>query len=62
MSDAQIIKDMAHLLVCKKADLGDERAVFRALQVAYRAPEIMALSDAAIELARKLIAESGEPQ
>lgn len=63
MNDADKIGTMARLLRCLRVDLGDERAVLRALSAArYTATEIVCLSDAAIEAARIQTAEHGEPQ
>lgn len=67
-SDADLVKAMANKLIIHRVDLGDERAVLRALNGALSAAgaskatsgDIMALYERAIEGARMQTVELGE--
>jgi hypothetical protein len=62
-SDIDTIDAMARLLRCKHVDLGDERAVMRALIAArFKAGEIVWFYDHVIAAARAQTAEHGAPQ
>lgn len=59
MAPHQTIERMAVLLAASGCDLGDERDVLRTLKAAeYDAGDIVALSDAATELARVIRANT----
>lgn len=70
INDAAAIKAMANKLVTERIDLGDERAVMRALTVPladasrfkHTARDVMSLYDSAIEAARVIVAEGAQPQ
>lgn len=67
-TDQELIASMANKLVIERVDLGDERAVLRALNGplcgagAATSGQVMALYDRAIEAARVQMAECGQPQ
>lgn len=68
-TDADLIREMAELLVSREVDLGDERAVLRALNgplaastaSKFTAGDVMALYDRAVVLATALRIEAGVP-